>query len=84
MTFLGYVGFVVLYAFIYRDFATMKAIFIYPAILALPILFITAIQKLRAWQFKLLMGFSIILFGLYIADVVSLTLRLIAINGILK
>jgi hypothetical protein len=75
---LGYIGFVALYAFIYREYPVMKAVFTYPALPAFSVLFITAASKLPKWALQTLTGLSIILFVLYAADVVSLTVRLIS------
>lgn len=76
LAFLGYLGFTALYAFTYREYPVMKAIFIYPALPAFPILFISAAQKLPQWTQKPLAALSGLLFILYCADVLSLTTRL--------
>jgi hypothetical protein len=87
LAFLGYVAFVVFYAYVYRDYAVMKAVFTYPALLAFPLCFMTAAQKARdwlalraAWVSTAFVGLSIALFCLYTADVVMLIIRLNAIN----
>jgi hypothetical protein len=76
LAFLGYVGFVVLYAFMYREYPVMKAVFTYPALIAFPVLFLSAAQKLPGWALKVLTALSIVLFALYVADVIALMIRL--------
>ncbi len=76
---LGFVGFVALYAYLYREYPVMKAVFTYPALLAFPVLFLAAVQKLPGWAITALVALSSLLFVLYIADVLTLILRLYAL-----
>jgi len=79
LAFLGYLGFVVLYAFMYREYPVMKAVFTYPALIAFPVLFLAAAQKLPGWAIKTFTALSVVLFALYTADVLALTTRLYAL-----
>ena len=45
-TFVGYLLFVALYTYIWRDFSFMKAIFAFPALLTFPLLFLRAAEPL--------------------------------------
>ena len=47
-TFIGYLLFVAIYTFMYRDFSFMKAIFAFPALLTFPYLFLRAAEPLYA------------------------------------
>jgi hypothetical protein len=76
LAFLGFVGFVALYAFVYREYPVMKAVFTYPALPAFPVLFLAAAQKLPGWALKAFTALSVVLFALYIADVIALIIRL--------
>jgi len=70
---------VALYAYLYREYPVMKAVFTYPALLAFPVLFLAAVQKLPGWAITALVALSSVLFVLYIADVLTLILRLYAL-----
>lgn len=74
---LGYVVFVALYALLYRDFSTMKAVFLLPALPAYPLAFLVVIENRPRWFYYLLFGISLPLLCLYVADVVNLILRLV-------
>lgn len=76
LAFLGFVGFVALYAFVYREYPVMKAIFTYPALLAFPVLFLKAAARLPAWAQRAFTVLSAGLFGLYFLDVLLLIVRL--------
>ena len=47
-TFIGYLLFVAIYTYMYRDFSFMKAIFAFPALLTFPYLFLRAAEPLYA------------------------------------
>lgn len=79
LVWLGYLSFVALYAWIYREYPVMKAIFLYPALPAFPVLFHNAAQKLPGRAIQLLIALSILLFALYVTDVLTLAMRLAAI-----
>jgi hypothetical protein len=86
LIFLGYVGFEFLYALFYRSFTVIKAIFIYPALLSFPLLFICATDRLFAilsqWKNWLISIFETAigaLFLFYILDVSALILHLVDI-----
>jgi hypothetical protein len=51
-TFIGYLLFVEIYTFIYRDFSFMKAIFAFPALITFPYLFLRAAEPLYAYLSK--------------------------------
>jgi hypothetical protein len=83
LTLTGFVLFIILYALEYRDFSVMKAIFLYPAMLTFPLLFVRAGQAFNAHLTKrtgwLRAGFGICmvaLFILYGADIVSMIMLL--------
>jgi hypothetical protein len=79
ISFIGYVLFVALYTMLYRDFAFMKAIFAFPALLAFPVLFLRAgeplyeflSRKIR-WSTYLLDAGIIALLILYVLDIGTL------------
>jgi len=73
---LGHVVFVALYALLYRDFSTMKAIFLLPALPAYPLAFLVATENRPRWFYYLLFGISLPLLCLYVIDVLNLILRL--------
>src|SRR5258708_8147418 len=71
----------------YRDFSTMKAVYIYPAILSFVILFLEALRMLddlilqRSIWLRILFLVSIVfLIGLYITDVFQMTVHLYDLN----
>ena len=72
----GSIAFVAAYATVYREFPVMKAIFIYPAIMAFPVAFVIGAARLPRWATASLFAVSTPLLGLYVADVISLILRL--------
>lgn len=72
----GCIGFVALYALLYRDFSVMKAIFLLPALPAYPLAFLAAIENRPPWFHRLVAVISLTLAGLYCADIISLILRL--------
>jgi hypothetical protein len=51
-TFIGYLLFVAIYTYTYRDFSFMKAIFAFPALLTFPYLFLRAAEPLYAFLSK--------------------------------
>ncbi len=80
---LGYLAFVALYAYLYRDFSVMKTIFLYPALLALPLCYLRAGEALlmRLGRFPWApRAFAICigsLLGLYALEILSM-IRLLA------
>ena len=79
LTFTGFMLFIILYTMEYRDFSVMKAIFLYPAMLTFPLLFVRAGEMFRAFLTKragwVRAGFGIwmvALFILYSADIVTM------------
>ena len=52
LTFIGYLLFVALYTYLYRDFSYMKAIFAFPALLTFPYLFLRAAEPIYAFLSK--------------------------------
>ena len=79
LTFTGFMLFIILYALEYRDFSVMKAIFLYPAMLTFPLLFVRAGEWFSAHLTERLgwlrAGFGIwmvALFILYSADIVTM------------
>jgi hypothetical protein len=79
ISFIGYVLFAILYTMLYRDFAVMKAIFVYPALLVFPVLFLRAVGPLYEflskhirWSTFLLDAGIVALLVLYIGDIGTL------------
>jgi len=83
IAFLGYVFFEILYTLEYRSLTVIKPIFIYPALLSFPWLFLRIGDKLSAyltkgkrWLIYLFEGACAVLFILYITDVSTLIVQL--------
>jgi hypothetical protein len=81
IAFYGYLLFLVLFTLVYRDFSVIKNIYIFPAILSFPLLFMQAVEFVKQhlarhlnWLRWVSLGWTVVLFGLYIADVVSMIL----------
>jgi hypothetical protein len=79
MIFSGFVAFIILYALEYRDFSVMKVIFLYPTMIAFPLLFLRASEMLHTHLFGrirwLKVGFwvwMVALFILFNADIVTM------------
>ena len=79
ITFIGYILFEIMYALAYRDFAVMKAVFIYPALICFPVLFVSAVEYIKSrrkgnniWLNCIFITWMVILFGLYTADIVTM------------
>jgi hypothetical protein len=83
LVFVGYIIFVALYALEYRQVSVMKAIFIYPGLLAFPFLFLEAgkvlYSKLSKWKNGiagvLISGIAILLI-LYVVDIAWLIIQI--------
>ena len=83
LTFIGYIAFAILYALFYQTFLVMKAIFIFPALLAFPVLFLRTAEPAYAflskrvkWSIHILNVDMIALIILYIIDIVMLITRI--------
>jgi len=81
ITFAGFVLFLILYAVEYRDFSVFKPIFIYPAILTFPILFLRAGEAIWSrlagrllWIRAAAGAWIVALCILYSADIITLTM----------
>ncbi|MGB8213226.1 MAG: glycosyltransferase family 39 protein [Anaerolineales bacterium] len=79
--FAGYMVFIVLYTLEYRDYSVMKGIFLYPAIITFPLLFLRAgeavIARLGRWLRWIQVGFGlwiVAIFILYSADIITMTM----------
>ena len=79
LVFAGYVAFVALYAFAYRDFPVIKAVFVFPALLAFPLLFLRGAEWLRIqpskwpdWGRRIRETGIAILLALFLADITTL------------
>ena len=88
LTFHGFVLFIILYALEYRDFSVMKAIFLYPAMLTFPLLFLRAGEWLNAhlaerfrWLRTGFIVWMVALFVLYSADIVTMIVLLYSRRG---
>jgi hypothetical protein len=79
-TAVGYLGFVMLYGYLYRDFSTMKALFIYPAIIPYVVCFARALEwadrRGRGPIQTIAYGSGVLLCVAYLADVTILLGRL--------
>jgi hypothetical protein len=87
LVFLGYLGFVALYALLYRDYAFMKSIFLYPGLLAFPLFFVQAAAEFYAiisprirWAVPFLNASMILLLGLYVLDVGTLIAHILTLR----
>ena len=83
LTLFGYISFVTLYALFYQTFQVIKSIFIFPALLAFPVVFLRTAEPLYAflskrvkWSVHILNGDMIALMILYTMDIVMLTTRI--------
>jgi hypothetical protein len=83
LAFAGYISFAILYALFYQTFLVLKAIFIFPALLAFPVLFLRAAEPANAflsrrakWSVVMLNVDMIALLILYIIDIVMLIIRI--------
>jgi len=83
LTFIGYIAFAILYALLYQTFLVLKAIFIFPALLAFPVLFLGTAQpvygffsKRIKWFVHILNVDMIALIILYIMDIMMLIARI--------
>jgi hypothetical protein len=84
LVFLGYIGFEVLYALEYRSIGVLKAIFLLPALLSFPYLFMKALRDLYAlisrihqrWAAYLVNSAFIALLACYVIDVTILIIAL--------
>ncbi|MFH1524320.1 MAG: glycosyltransferase family 39 protein [Chloroflexota bacterium] len=87
VTFIGYILFVALYTLLYRDFAFMKAIFAFPALLVFPVLFLRAgeplymfLSKQIRWGAYLLDAGIVALLILYVVDTSTLITQIILLR----
>jgi hypothetical protein len=83
LTFIGYIAFAILYALLYQTFLVLKAIFIFPALLAFPLLFLRTAEPAYAfllkrlkWSIYILDVDMIALVILYIMDIVMIIIRI--------
>jgi hypothetical protein len=79
LTFTGFIIFIILYALEYRDFSVMKEIFLYPALITFPLLFMQAGEWLSArlpgrlrWVRTGFVSWMAALFILYSADIFTM------------
>lgn len=87
IVFIGYIVFIVMLALQYRDFSTMKAIYIYPAIISFVVLFLEAATTFNSLDvkhgkwiqslFAIIIAFLIIM---YIVDASQMFAHLYALN----
>jgi hypothetical protein len=89
-TFVGYLLFVALYTYIWRDFSFMKAIFAFPALLTFPLLFLRAAEPLYTFlsgRFRLstyiLDAGIIALLILYVLDVSTMIIQIYQLKYLL-
>jgi hypothetical protein len=81
--FLGFILFIIFYALEYREFAVMKAIFLYPALIAFPLLFLRTASSLYShagkhlrWIRPGIWVWMMALFVLYGANTITMILKL--------
>lgn len=72
----GHFAFVALYAWLYRDYTVMKAIFLLPALPAFPALFLTAARRLSSRARAAALALGVPLLVLYVAEILALLRRL--------
>jgi hypothetical protein len=84
----GFVLFIIFYALEYRDFSVMKAIFLYPAMLTFPLLFLRAGEWLSArmlerfgWLRSAFGTLMVALFILYSMDIITMITLLYSRRG---
>ena len=82
-TFIGYILFVAIYTFVYRDFSFMKAIFAFPALLTFPYLFLRAaepiytfLSKRNRWSTYILDASMVALLLFYVLDAGSMVAQI--------
>ncbi len=87
IVFIGYIIFIVALALQYRDFSTMKAIYIYPAVFSFLVLFLEAlivfdnlIIKRNKWITIFFEAVIVFLISLYITDVFQMIVHLYNLN----
>ena len=79
----GYLGFIIQYTFLYHHFSCMKAVFIFPALLAATALFSQGLESFLSCKLcnkKMLIAVQVtfgVLFSLYSLTIASLILKLI-------
>jgi len=83
LTFIGYIAFTIIYALLYQTFLVMKAIFIFPALLAFPVLFLRTTEPAYAflskhvkWSIHILNIDMVALMVLYIMEIITLIARI--------
>jgi hypothetical protein len=83
LTFVGFIAFAILYALFYQTFLVLKAIFIFPALLAFPVFFLRTaepayefLSKRVKWSVHIFNIDMIALFILYIMDVITVITRI--------
>ena len=88
LTFIGFMLFIILYALEYRDFSVMKAIFLYPAMITFPLLFVRAGEMLNThlaerfrWARAGFTIWTVALFILYSADIITMITLLYSRRG---
>ena len=87
VVFIGYVVFIIALALQYRDFSTMKAIYIYPALLSFLVLFLDVLiffDDLMLKQRQTMTTFFeiavVFLIGLYVTDICQMVIHLYNLN----
>ena len=87
VVFIGYIVFIIALALQYRDFSTMKAIYIYPALLSFLVLFLDGLiffDDLMLKQRKTMTIFFeiavVFLIGLYVTDICQMVIHLYNLN----
>jgi hypothetical protein len=83
LAFLGYLAFAILYAMYYQTFLVLKAIFIFPALLAFPVFFLRAAEPAQAylskharWSIPIFHADLLALMVLNIIEIVTLIIRI--------
>jgi hypothetical protein len=84
---LAYLAFIIALALTYRDFSTMKAVYIYPAILSIVVLFLEGtdvfygfLSKYNRWITGLFEALFVFLVVMYMIDVAHMIAHLYALN----
>lgn len=77
LAFFGCLAAIACYAYLYREYSVMKAIFLLPALPALPAAFLAGARRLPARVVPWLFAAALPLLALYVAEVVVLVCRLL-------
>jgi hypothetical protein len=73
----GHLGFIAAYAYLYRDFAVMKSVFVAPGVLAFAVVFAHELEFLSGHRRRVAIGAGGVLCGLYAVDAALIVVTLL-------